>query len=176
VLSVGLVIATSLVIFIGTGYITLDTAFNWTGHFNSSLFFPNRSIALYVLYQLFPLVCIAVFFGLEAYLVLGYLGERRPIGEYMEEGERLPLCSLLMNATSANRFKVFLASALLLFAIGQVFEYVISPHICYGTSQRINGSLFETLFTLLSVVMIWVFWSSITEDDWPAPPAGDTYT
>jgi Gpi18-like mannosyltransferase len=58
---------------------------------------------------------------------------------------------------------------MLLFAIGQVFQYVISVHLCNATSGAINGGLFESLFTLLSVIMIWVFWSSITEDDWPLP-------
>lgn len=66
-------------------------------------------------------------------------------------------------------YSVYLLSAALLFAIGQVFQYVISVHICTGTDGKINGGLFETLFTLLAVVMIWIFWSSITEDDWPMP-------
>jgi len=67
--------------------------------------------------------------------------------------------------------------AALLFAIGQVFQYVISVYICNGTVGKINGGLFETLFTLGSVVMIWVFWSSITEHDWPLPTVtGSTYT
>ena len=69
---------------------------------------------------------------------------------------------------------VYLISAVVLFAIAQVFQYVISVHICNGTDGKINGGLFETLFTLLSVVMIWVFWSSITEEDWPTPGVGGT--
>ena len=73
-------------------------------------------------------------------------------------------------------FSVYLGAAALLFAIGQIFQYVISTHICNGTSGKIDGALFETLFTLLSVVMIWVFWSSITEDDWPVPVTGNAYT
>lgn len=56
-----------------------------------------------------------------------------------------------------------------MFAIGQVFQFVVSVHICTGTAGKINGGLFEVLFTLLSVVLIWLFWSSITEDDWPIP-------
>ena len=71
-----------------------------------------------------------------------------------------------------NESSVYLAAAALLFAIGQIFQYVISVHICRGVKGKIDGSLFETLFTLLSVVMIWVFWSSITEDDWPIPVPG----
>ncbi len=64
---------------------------------------------------------------------------------------------------------VYLFGAAILFALGQIFQYVISKYICSGTHGKINGSLFEVLFTLLSVIMIWIFWSSITEDDWPMP-------
>lgn len=71
----------------------------------------------------------------------------------------------------------YLIGAALLFAIGQIFQYVISIHISNSTNGKINGALFETLFTLISVVMVWVFWSSITEDDWPINnQEGSTYT
>jgi hypothetical protein len=69
---------------------------------------------------------------------------------------------------------IYLASAALLFALGQIFNYVVSVHICTGTNGNIDGALFETFFTLLSVVAVWAFWSSITEDDWPMP-ASTTY-
>jgi dipeptide/tripeptide permease len=64
---------------------------------------------------------------------------------------------------------VWLLAAALLFAIGQIFQFVASVHICTGTNHKINGGMFEVLFTLLAVVSVWIFWSSITEDDWPAP-------
>jgi hypothetical protein len=143
-LSLGLIVASAAALFIGTGYIALDTGFNWTGYWQSSVTDPrHRNIALYVLYQLAPLVFLFAFFILETGLVLRVLGERKPM--------------------------IYLAAAALLFAIGQVFNYVVSVHICHGTSGKIDGALFETLFTLLSVVTIWSFWSSITEDDWPMP-------
>lgn len=142
--SLGLILISALALFVGTGYIALDTGFGWTDKFTPSLTHENnRHIALYVLYQLAPLVFLFIFVVLEAILVLRVLGEKRPIA--------------------------YLASAILFFAIGQVFQYVISTHICNGANGKIDGSLFETLFTLLSVVSIWYFWSSITEDDWPAP-------
>jgi len=73
-------------------------------------------------------------------------------------------------------FPVYLAGAGLLFAIGQIFQFVISVHLCTSTDGKINGGLFETLFNLLAVIMIWIFWSSITEDDWPTPgSASETY-
>ena len=63
---------------------------------------------------------------------------------------------------------VYLTAAAFLFIVGQIFNFVISPHICNPTDGAINGALFQTFFTLLAVVTVWVFWSSITEDDWPA--------
>ncbi|KAK2607469.1 hypothetical protein N8I77_006138 [Diaporthe amygdali] len=143
-MSLGLILASAIVLLVGTGYIALDTGFNWTGTFESSYDGPNyRNIALYVLYQLAPLIFLVAFYVLETVLVLRVLGETRPM--------------------------VYLTLAAILFALGQIFNYAISPHICNGTSGKIDGALFETLFTLLSVIMVWVFWSSITEDDWPMP-------
>jgi H+/Cl- antiporter ClcA len=78
-LSLGLLILSGGALFIGTAYIALDTGFSWTGHFDRSLTSPNRHIALYVLYLLFPLVCLVGFFILETYLVLRVLGEKRPM-------------------------------------------------------------------------------------------------
>jgi hypothetical protein len=77
--SIGLLLISSLVIFIGTGYIALDTGLGWTGYWDSSLNTPNKAYALYTLYQLVPLFFIVVFFCLEAFLVLRVLGERKPM-------------------------------------------------------------------------------------------------
>ncbi|ETS77527.1 hypothetical protein PFICI_11401 [Pestalotiopsis fici W106-1] len=140
-MSVGLMVISGAILLIGTGYIALDTGLGFTGFWASSYDAPNRNIALYVLYQLVPLIFLVAFFVLESVLVLRILGEVRPMA--------------------------YLAAAAVLFALGQIFNYTISPHICNGTSGKIDGALFETLFTLLSVVMVWIFWSSITEDDWP---------
>jgi hypothetical protein len=148
--SMALLIGSAAALFVGTGYIALDTAFDWTGHFQSSHQGSNRNIGLYVLYQLCPLVFLFIYFVLESILVLRVLGERKPM--------------------------IYLIAAALLFAIGQIFNYVISVHICKPTNGKIDGAFFETFFTLLSVVAVWVFWSSITEDDWPSTVSGQPYT
>ena len=139
--SVLLIGGSAAAIFVGTGYIALDTAFSWTGFWDSSHSGQHSHKALYTLYQVAPLVFLFLFFVFESILVLRVLGERKPM--------------------------IYLVAAALLFAIGQIFNYIVSVHICTGSNQQINGAFFETLFTLLSVVAIWVFWSSITEDDWP---------
>lgn len=140
-ISIGLVVFSAAAFFVGTGYVALDTAFSWTGYWDDSYGGKHRNIALYVLYQLLPLVFIALYFVLESILVLRVLGEVRPM--------------------------YWLAGAGLLFAIGQIFQYVISVHICRPTNGALDGNFFQALFNVLAVVMVWIFWSSITEDDWP---------
>ena len=82
--SLGLILFSAIALFVGTGYIALDTAYSWTHHFDSSLDPPdNRSIGLYVLYQLMPLVFLFGFFCLEGVLVFKVLGERKPMRTYL---------------------------------------------------------------------------------------------
>jgi len=80
-MSMGLLLISAAALFIGTGYICLDTGFRWTGHFDGSLRAPNRNIGLYVLYLLAPLVFLFLFYVLESVLVLRVLGERKPMSE-----------------------------------------------------------------------------------------------
>lgn len=82
-LSIGLMLVSAALLFIGTGYVALDTGFNWTGYWNSTLIGDNQAYALYTLYQLVPLVFLVVFFLLEAYLVLRILGEKKPLSKIL---------------------------------------------------------------------------------------------
>lgn len=79
IVSLGLIFGSAAALFVGTGYIALDTGFSWTGFWNSTLTDPNKSYSLYTLYQLVPLVFLVVYFLLETILVLRVLGERRPM-------------------------------------------------------------------------------------------------
>ncbi|RPA84761.1 hypothetical protein BJ508DRAFT_339410 [Ascobolus immersus RN42] len=145
-LSIGLVLGSGLIIFAGTGYIALDTAFQWTSQFVYSGDYKN--LALYVLYLIEPLIMIALYVILATIVVLMVLGERKPM--------------LLLGLTG------------LLFAIGQIFNFVASVHICNATNGKIDGSLFQTLFSLLSVTSLWFFWTLITEDSWNDGPQPDS--
>lgn len=139
-ISVSLIFTSAAIIFVGVGYIALDTGYKWTGYWNSSYEGHNRHIALYILYQIAPILFLVVYFVLEAVLVVKILAEWLPL--------------------------VYLVGSAVLFAAGQIFNYTISEHICNGTSGKIDGAIFETLLTLLSVVGIWFYWTTITEDDW----------
>ena len=79
IVSLLLVLGSAAAIFIGTGYIALDTAFQFTHHFDPSLSAPNLNYGLYILYLLLPLICLVVFFVLEMVLVLRVLGEKKPM-------------------------------------------------------------------------------------------------
>lgn len=77
--SLALIFGSAVILFVGTGYIALDTGFSWTGYWDDTLIAPNRSYSLYTLYQLVPLVFLSIFFILEAVIVVRVLGEIRPM-------------------------------------------------------------------------------------------------
>lgn len=82
--SIGAILLTAIALFVGTGYIALDTVYSWTGRFadSSTNADDNPNIGLYVLYLLLPLVLLFLFFVLETILVLRVLGERRPMSKF----------------------------------------------------------------------------------------------
>lgn len=96
-ISLGLILISAAVLFIGTGYIALDTGFSWTGFFDDTLA-SDRSYSLYTLYQLVPLVFLFVFFCLETFLVIRVLGETKPMSMC---GTHLPY---IANPCSLPRF------------------------------------------------------------------------
>lgn len=51
------------------------------------------------------------------------------------------------------------------FIAGQVFNFALSPQICELTKHYVDGTFFGTIFTLLSVMMVYKFWDSITKED-----------
>jgi hypothetical protein len=106
-LSLGLILLSAIALFVGTGYIALDTAFSWTGHFAPNPQSPNYNLGLYILYQLVPLIFLVVFFFLESWLVLRVLGERKPMRKYtrIELGlaSMLTRCSLPLRRSTSLR-------------------------------------------------------------------------
>ncbi|KTW28093.1 hypothetical protein T552_01954 [Pneumocystis carinii B80] len=147
VFSVLITLIPSLLLFLSSGYIVLDSIFFWTKSFvSSSLMFQNYGI--YILYFLWSLLCIIGYFILEFILVFKILQEWKPL--------------------------LLLSGSLILFIIGQLFNFLISKHICQGTQGKIDGSFIGTLFVLLSVILLYKFWDSITEDDWDEPMFQET--
>ncbi|KAI9295711.1 hypothetical protein K502DRAFT_337476 [Neoconidiobolus thromboides FSU 785] len=54
---------------------------------------------------------------------------------------------------------------LLLFISGQIILHILSPRICDYMGHYIDGFFFEVICTLLSVMMVYKYWDSITKED-----------
>lgn len=80
-LSVFLLFASTAALFIGTGYIALDTGYNWSGYWNGLevQFNPDRQYSLYTLYLVAPAVFLFIYFWLSFFLVIRVLGEKKPL-------------------------------------------------------------------------------------------------
>ena len=83
-LSMGLALGSAALLFIGTGYIALDTGYDWSGYFNTTCIQNppfNRSYSLYTLCVLLPMVFLFIYFILESILVIKVLGEIKPMSK-----------------------------------------------------------------------------------------------
>lgn len=79
--SMGLLVFSAAMLFIGSGYIALDIGYNWSGFWQVPMVQqdPNRSYGLYTLYFLAPAVFLFIYGVLETILVLKVLGEVKPM-------------------------------------------------------------------------------------------------
>lgn len=73
---------------------------------------------------------------------------------------------LVLRVLGKRISSLYLVAKALLFVIGQIFNAIISVHNRNPAKVKIDRAFFETLFTLLSVVISYVLWLSITQDDW----------
>ena len=151
-LSLGLILISAIALFIGTGYIALDTGFDWTNRFQPSVDPPlNRNVGIYVLYQLAPLVFLFVFFVLETVLVIKVLGEKKPMCssslhslgpteadklQYISSPRRCCLrLARYSNTLSAHIYAVELTARLM--ALYSKHSSPFSQSSCYGYSGRV---------------------------------------
>jgi len=122
--------------FIGTAYVSLDTALGWTSAFRSQL----KNIPLFVLTSVWPLAAAFIYFVVILWVVLGVLREKRPF--------------------------LYYAASAVLFIISQVFYFLPSKAICTGSKAKVDGSFIATLLETASVVFLVLGWQSITEEGW----------
>ncbi|KAJ7081300.1 chitin synthase III catalytic subunit-domain-containing protein [Mycena belliarum] len=98
-----------------------------------------KPIALWIIYILWPIICAAVYVVSQLVLVFRTLDDRWPIGDI-----------------------VFGAA---FFAAAQVLLFGFSITICNAIKHYLDGLFFFTLCMLLSVMMIYKYWDSITRED-----------
>ncbi|KAF8621834.1 hypothetical protein AX15_007458 [Amanita polypyramis BW_CC] len=98
-----------------------------------------KPVGLWVIYILWPLVCVVIYIISQLILVFRTLDDRWPIGD------------------------IVFGTAF--FTIGQVLLFAFSVTICNAIKHYIDGLFFFTLCILLSVMMVYKYWDSITRED-----------
>ncbi|EJD04526.1 uncharacterized protein FOMMEDRAFT_155672 [Fomitiporia mediterranea MF3/22] len=99
----------------------------------------TNPIGLWIIYILWPLICTTIYVVSQLILVFRTLEDRWPIGD------------------------IVFGTAF--FVIAQVLLFAFSVQICDAVSHYIDGLFFYTLCMLLSVMMVYKYWDSITKED-----------
>ncbi|KAF8608387.1 hypothetical protein BDV93DRAFT_466717 [Ceratobasidium sp. AG-I] len=121
-------------VFFGLGFFVAIATFKGLAGFSYA-----KPIGLYIVYLLWPLLCVVVYVVLQFILVVRTLDDRWPIGDI-----------------------IFGAS---FFAVAQILLFAFSVTICDAVQHYIDGLFFYTLCMLLAVMMVYKYWDSITKED-----------
>ncbi|KZT34053.1 hypothetical protein SISSUDRAFT_318192 [Sistotremastrum suecicum HHB10207 ss-3] len=128
-------------LFILTTYISLDVALSITSTFGPSN--PPQdllSIPLFVLTQIWPAAATLIYFGIMLWVILHVLQEIPPVWYFV--------------------------LSLAIFVLAQLDFYILSRTICQGTKAKIDGSFIATLLNTLSIAILYLGWTHITEESW----------
>jgi hypothetical protein len=99
----------------------------------------KKPIGLWIIYILWPLICTVIYVVSQLILVFRTLDDRWPIGD------------------------IIFGTAF--FTVAQVLLFAFSVTICDAIKHYIDGLFFFTLCMLLSVMMVYKYWDSITRED-----------
>ncbi|KAI0248104.1 chitin synthase III catalytic subunit [Lactifluus subvellereus] len=99
----------------------------------------SKPLGLWIVYILWPLACTVIYVISQLILVFRTLEDRWPIGD------------------------IIFGTAF--FTIAQVLLFAFSATICDAIKHYIDGLFFFTLCMLLSVMMVYKYWDSITRED-----------
>ncbi|KAG0203957.1 Chitin synthase, class 7 [Mortierella sp. GBA43] len=102
-------------------------------------FDPANPVALWIVFFIFNGAALLIYIILQIVLVVNTLDDRWPLGD--------------------------IVFGVVFFATGQVILYVFSLQICNFAKHYIDGLFFGTIATLLSVMMVYKYWDSITKED-----------
>ncbi|EIE76168.1 hypothetical protein RO3G_00872 [Rhizopus delemar RA 99-880] len=118
----------------------LVTGFLAIGTFKGAagLSYTNQA-ALWIFYIVLNYVMFFIYIISQIILVINTLDDRWPLGD------------------------ILFAAAF--FAVGQVLMYVFSVVICDNTKHYVDGMFFGAICNLLTVMMIYKYWDSITKED-----------
>jgi len=98
-----------------------------------------KPTGLWIIYLIWPIICVLVYVVLQLILVVRTLDDRWPIGD------------ILFGAA--------------FFAVAQLILFAFSNMICDAVKHYIDGLFLFQLCMLLSVMMVYKYWDSITKED-----------
>ncbi|KAK0197890.1 chitin synthase III catalytic subunit-domain-containing protein [Armillaria mellea] len=99
----------------------------------------SKTLPLWIIYILWPVICVAIYIVSQLVLVFRTLEDRWPIGD-------------IVFGTS-------------FWVVGMVILFAFSTTICDAIKHYIDGLFFSELCVLLSVMMVYKYWDSITRED-----------
>ncbi|PHH59159.1 hypothetical protein CDD81_3675 [Ophiocordyceps australis] len=100
---------------------------------------PTNTVGLFVVMYLLNAIELFIYVGMQILLVMRTLQDRWPMGD--------------------------IAFGIFFFVTGQVILYAFSAKICTSMSHYLDGLFFATMCNLLTVMMIYKYWDSITRED-----------
>jgi hypothetical protein len=103
---------------------------------------------LWFFYYVFSLACVIFFVIMQFILIINTFEDYWPLSKI----------NIIIK-------KVDLTLGLVIFALGQVIEYIFSKSVCELTKHYVDGLFFGTICSLISVMIIYKYWNSITRDD-----------
>lgn len=108
--------------------------------FNSFIgFSPTKTTALFIVYLIWPIFCVTTYTLSQLVLVFRTLDDRWPLGDII--------------------------FGIAFYTIAQVLLFAFSVTICNAIQHYLDGLFFFTLCVLLSVMMVYKYWDSITRED-----------
>lgn len=99
----------------------------------------TKPVGLWIIYIIWPLICVLTYVVTQLIIVIKTLDDRWPIGDIL--------------------FGVGF------FTVAQIVLFAFSVTICNAVKHYIDGLFFFTLCMLLSVMMVYKYWDSITKED-----------
>lgn len=130
----------SIIFFVATAYISLDTAMGFTTVFQSAPPRDLKNIALFILLQIWPAVAALIFFGIMTYVVVAVLREMKPL--------------------------FFYCGSLAAFIAAQVVFFLANKPLCEASSSMVDGSFIATILQTASLGLMFAGWMTITEGSW----------
>jgi len=99
----------------------------------------TKPTALFIVYLIWPVFCVAVYIVSQLILVFRTLEDRWPIGD--------------------------IAFGTAFWVIGMVILFAFSDTVCNAIEHYLDGLFFEELCVLLAIMMVYKYWDSITRED-----------